>query len=172
VLGSVAERVVRSSPAPVMTVHASPDSAVLAGGMGRFRHIVAPTDLSDPSRRSLDLAVHLAIEFGAALTIVYVHELLDAQGEATRDNVAHVRCRLNDLLAGVRLRIPRATVVVQQGGAWLGILDTAHERQADLVVLATRGRCAGRRAAIGSTAEKIVRLSPIPVITVGKPAKG
>jgi nucleotide-binding universal stress UspA family protein len=56
--------------------------------------------------------------------------------------------------------------VVRQGSAWREIDDVAREMRADLIVLGTHGRRGVARVILGSVAEKVVRTSPVPVLTV------
>ena len=169
-LGSVAERVIRLSPVPVMTVRSSSEVAILTGGMGRFRHILAPTDFSEASRQGVDFAVKLALELEAALTLVYAYQppnfayfILD---EVASSAEAQIRGLLDEQLVRVRARFPKAEGVVRQGDPSHGILDAAKARGADLIVLSTHGRHGAQRVLLGSVAEKIARLSPVPVLTV------
>jgi nucleotide-binding universal stress UspA family protein len=170
VLGSVAERVVAMSPVPVLTVHPSDAVSILVGGMGRIRHIVAPTDFSEASQRGVDAAVTVALELDAALTIVHVRELpsyaYGLEGLIAEEE-AKVRRALDEALAHVRVRLPRADGVARAGAPWKRILDVVEERRADLIVMRTHGRHGLQRMLIGSVAEKIVRLSPVPVLTLG-----
>jgi nucleotide-binding universal stress UspA family protein len=171
VLGSVAERVVRLSPAPVLTVHSSGSVAILAGGMDHFRHILAPTDFSEASERGVDAATSLALEFDASLTLVHSYELpiyaYYVVDDVTAEVEARARRKLDKLLVRVRVRLPKAEGEVRRGAPWQGILDVAKERGTELIVLSTHGRNGVDRVLEGSVAEKIVRLSPVPVLTVG-----
>jgi nucleotide-binding universal stress UspA family protein len=54
----------------------------------------------------------------------------------------------------------------KRGAAWRQILLASEETGADLVVMGTHGRQGLSHALIGSVAEKVVRLSPVPVLTV------
>ncbi|HEX8795171.1 MAG TPA: universal stress protein [Polyangiaceae bacterium] len=179
VMGSVAERVVRLSPVPVLTVHPYDEVALLAGGMDRFRNILAPTDLSNDSRRGLELAASLAREGESALTVVHVIEpfwepltrpyslppdiALDVQGAAQR--------QLDALVASVCQGVQNVEALTTVAKPWRSILSLAEEQRADLVVMSTGGRRGVQRVLIGSVAEKIVRLATIPVISVG-PERG
>lgn len=171
VLGSVAEHVVRESPVPVLTVHPSDDVPILGSVADRVGRILAPTDLSEASQRGVDVAVTLALALGAALTLVCVYELPNyayyALEEVAADAEATVRRSLDEIVARVRLRLPDAEGIVRTGPPWKGILDVARERRVDMVVLSTHGRRGLEHALVGSVAEKIVRLSPVPVLTVG-----
>jgi nucleotide-binding universal stress UspA family protein len=178
--GSVAERVVRLSRVPVLTVHPPSDDATLgtngrtAAGAPPFRHILVPVDFSAASRHGLDAALDLAGSLEARLTLVHVCELPRHLVYVTDDVVAEVETRarhdLDALLASVHVRFPAADAVLRRGNAWAEILAVAKERAADLVVLSTQGRQGGQRALIGSVAEKVVRLSPLPVLTVSASA--
>jgi nucleotide-binding universal stress UspA family protein len=171
VLGSVAEHVVRESPVPVLTVHPSDDVPILGSIADRVGRILAPTDLSEESQRGVDAAVTLALALGAALTIVCVYELPSyayyVLDEVAADAEDMVRRSLDELVARVRLRLPDAEGIVRTGPPWKGILDVARERRVGMVVLSTHGRRGLQHALVGSVAEKIVRLSPVPVLTIG-----
>ncbi len=172
VVGSVAERVVRLSPAPVLTIHPTDHVAILDGGMDRFRSILVPTDFSEASQRAVDVGVELAREFDASLTLLHVHEL-PSYAYAIPDEVAEraealARRELEQRLAQARARLPKADAIMRTGVPWQVILDVARERGADLLALSTRGRHGLQRVLIGSVAEKVVRLSPVPVLTMTK----
>jgi nucleotide-binding universal stress UspA family protein len=171
VLGSVAERVVRLSPAPVLTVHPKHTVSIPAGRIDGFRRILAPTDFSEASQRGVDAAVALALELETSLTLLHVYELPSYEYYVTDDSAAELEARVRrdfaEQLAHVRVRFPKAEGLVRQDTPWKGILDVAEECQADLVVLGTHGRRGLQRVLAGSVAEKIVRLSPVSVLTVG-----
>ncbi len=172
ILGSVAERVVRVSPVPVLTVPPSDDVAVVGSIPERVGRILAPTDFSETSQRGVDAAVTIALALGAALTLVYVYEppnsayhlfFADVAAEASRT----VQRPLDELLTHIRLRLPDAEAIARVATPWVGILDVAKDRSADMIVIGTHGRRGLEHAFLGSVAEKIVRLSPVPVLTVG-----
>jgi nucleotide-binding universal stress UspA family protein len=171
VLGSVAERVIRQSPVPVLTVHPAERDSIPAGGSDGFRHVLAPTDFSEASQRGVDAAVALARELETSLTIVHVYELPSCEHFMPDDKAAEVDARVRlefaEQLAHVRSRFPKAEGLVRPGTAWKGILEVAEERKADLVVMSTHGRRGLDRLLAGSVTEKIVRLAPMCVLTVG-----
>jgi nucleotide-binding universal stress UspA family protein len=169
VIGSVAERVVRQSPVPVLTIHPTDHVSILAGGMDRFRHILVPTDFSEAAERGIDAAVNLALEFDASLTVVHAREppTYDYGAFEEPEFERRARSELDRLAQQIRVRVPTADAILRNGYAWRAILDVAKERGADLMVLSTHGRHGFQRALIGSVAEKIVRVSFIPVWTIG-----
>jgi len=119
----------------------------------------------------VDAATSLALEFDASLTLVHSYELpiyaYYVVDDVTAEVEARARRKLDELLVRVRVRLPKAEGEVRQGAPWQGILDVAKERGTELIVLSTHGRNGVDRMLEGSVAEKIVRLSPVPVLTVG-----
>jgi nucleotide-binding universal stress UspA family protein len=74
--------------------------------------------------------------------------------------------RLGTLLELFRARLPGARRVVRVGSPWEQILEAAREIGADLVVVGTHGRRGVSHVIMGSVAERVVRLSHLPVLTV------
>jgi nucleotide-binding universal stress UspA family protein len=73
---------------------------------------------------------------------------------------------LESALRDLKAKWPGSTALFKRGVAWRQILLAIEETAADLVVMGTHGRQGLSRALIGSIAEKVVRLSPVPVLTV------
>ena len=63
------------------------------------------------------------------------------------------------------------TALLECGAPWREILRVVEETKPDLVVMGTHGRRGLGHALIGSVAEKLVRMSPAPVLTVRPRAK-
>lgn len=141
-----------------------------------LRDILVATDLEpdSASARALDLAIDLATGFGAALTLVHVHEFPAVAYPHAAVNFASLQASVLDaasealvaFAASVRERFPQAKSVLRRGRPWEEILAAAAEYRADLIVIGTHGRRGLSRALLGSVAEKVVRLSPVPVLTV------
>jgi nucleotide-binding universal stress UspA family protein len=62
--------------------------------------------------------------------------------------------------------------IVRTGKPFIEILETAREEDADLIVIPTHGRTGVEHIFFGSTAEKVVRKAPCPVLSLRKPIKG
>jgi nucleotide-binding universal stress UspA family protein len=73
---------------------------------------------------------------------------------------------LDALLQKVKDRYPKAEAAVVAGEPWLAILEAVKKQGADLIVMGTHGRRGISRVLLGSVAEKVVRLSPVPVLTI------
>jgi nucleotide-binding universal stress UspA family protein len=84
------------------------------------------------------------------------------------EDAAH-KC-LEDALRDLRARLPGSAALFMRGTPWQQILLASEETSADLIVMGTHGRTGLSHALIGSVAEKVVRLSPVPVLTVREPS--
>ncbi|MFB6089598.1 MAG: universal stress protein [Halobellus sp.] len=160
-LGSVAEKVVRLSPVPVLAVR--PEAA----GERPYRDVVVPTDGSDAAIPAERWGVGLAARFGAAVHAVSVvpeepvrsSETKAAYEDAAEEAVERVRRVAEEAGVGI-------DGAVEHGVPHREILDFADRTGADLLVVGTHGRTGVERFVLGSVAEKVVRLSETPVLVV------
>jgi nucleotide-binding universal stress UspA family protein len=142
-----------------------------------FKHILVATDFDDSCKRALDLAAQMACESGAKLTLV---NAFDASAFAyagapfaTADLVtpaeesAHEQ--MEEVLKEMRARCPNVDAYVRHGVPADGIVATARDLGADLIVVGTHARGLLGRAFLGSVAESVLRASPVPVLVVRKP---
>jgi nucleotide-binding universal stress UspA family protein len=143
--------------------------------MTAFNRILVPTDFGEAADRALDLAIELATKFESRLTLLHASAIPASAFSAYADGLAWPtdemdRAAKKELEAAVsraKGRYPSTDGVLANREPWEAILDVAKTRGADLIVMGTHGRRGLARALIGSVAEKVVRLSPIPVLTVG-----
>ena len=175
-LGSVAERLVRRSTVPVLTVPPrAPDMSPI--GNCPFRNVVYATDFSQGSERAFEYATSLAGGAGARLTLVYVVEQLPVVYDSVvavpfsintyTDSLEQIgRTQLNDLVTTSVPQSCETDTVIARGRAAEEILHVATERQADVIVLGVHGHHALDRLVFGSTAEKVIRHATCPVLTV------
>ena len=174
-LGSVAEKVLRTSRVPVMTVPPLvPD--IVPAGRDPFRRILYATDFSAGSEEALRYAASLAQHGTAQLTIIHVVEPFPVGRDPMvgssfdvaayqADREKHARTKLRWLAESLRLGCDTDDVVTT-GKPYSEILRVAGERQCDLIVLGVHGRNALDRLVFGSTTEHIVRRAMCPVLTV------
>ena len=145
-----------------------------------IRHILAPTDFSDYSKRALSDALDLAQTFGAKLTLLHVVEPAPYLGEFTlptmgEDLLGDLERQASAELARVLPEAPQAPIAVTRavivGSPARTIVATAEATHVDLLVLATHGRTGLSHLLIGSVAERVVRTAPCPVLTIRPPAE-
>jgi nucleotide-binding universal stress UspA family protein len=142
------------------------------GARFEVRRILVATDFGDVSRRAVEVALDLATVHGATVHVVHAFEVPDFGPESTIAWAAKLgeraTARLDALVREAAHRAPSVTVRTEarQGTAWEQVVSAAQALSADLVVLGTHGRRGVPRALLGSVAEKVVRVCPIPVLTV------
>jgi nucleotide-binding universal stress UspA family protein len=145
--------------------------------MQPIKHILVAVDFERASKAGMEHAIVLARALGARLTLLHVWEIpiypymdfmLNSELIARVEDSATKR--LQEELDDARALAPDAESELKSGLAWQGILDAAQELRADLIVLGTHGRQGMTHAMLGSVAEKVVRLSAVPVLTVHAPA--
>jgi nucleotide-binding universal stress UspA family protein len=132
------------------------------------RHIVAATDFSAPSDRAVEFAAKLAETLNAKLSLVHAFEApypypVPLPAEYRQELGAKLESRCAELRARVR---DVEAILREEGAPWNAIVAIAIETGADLIVVGTHGRRGVTHLLLGSVAEKVVRLSPVPVVTV------
>jgi nucleotide-binding universal stress UspA family protein len=140
--------------------------------METFNHILVATDFADSSSKAVELAVTLASNFRAQLTLLHVCEIPAypyAEPMLNPSNVAAMKhaaaTRLAETLEQVKARIAGAQSVLEMGRPAEEILAAIDKLKPDLVVMGTHGRRGLSKVFFGSVAEKVVRLSPVAVLT-------
>jgi nucleotide-binding universal stress UspA family protein len=167
-LGSVAEKVLRKAHCPVL-VSRKPGYAGVApeGAPGsiQLRRVIFCTDFSDPARRALDYALSVAAEYDAEITLLYV---LDEVQSLTniQEVIAAATTQLGKLIPSAGVKAGKIKTMVRIGRAYEQIIQLAAETQADLVIMAVRGRNALDVAVFGSTTYRAIQLGPCSVLAV------
>lgn len=134
--------------------------------------VLCPIDFSPHSDRALRHAVALAGATGAHLTVLTVNDPVLVAASAAAGHGATLRSQveaaLEALLAGLPQHVPPVVpaIDVVTGAAGDEILAAATRAGADLIVMGTRGLGAAERLVFGSTAERVVRSSPVPVLVI------
>ncbi|MFB6084961.1 MAG: universal stress protein [Halorientalis sp.] len=131
-----------------------------------FERILVPTDRSDPARQALERAADIANRYDATLTALHVVDTRELdRSEAVDERTRAARAELDETIADLDVD-PKPETVVRAGIPSEEIIDYAEESGMDLIVMGTHGRTGVRRYLLGSVAEKVVRLSDVPVLRV------
>ena len=141
----------------------------------KIEKILVGLDFSPASIQALDYAVSLAKPFRAAVHLVHVHPpdeaLAPGAGHLLLQSAETIE-RLNEELAGIhRKRVEPfcpENCHIRAGRPYQEIIGLAREMDADLIVLSTRGHSGLKHLLLGSTAERVVRNAPCPVLIVRK----
>lgn len=142
-----------------------------------LKTVLVPTDFSEASESALRYGKAMAEKFGATLHVVHVMEDLLAHAWAAEVYVSSMpqlrdeiekesRLRLGALLTDGERTAFRAETALLAGNPFLEIIRYAKTHGVDLIVMGTHGRGPIAHMLLGSVAEKVVRKSPCPVLTV------
>lgn len=178
IFGSVADRVARTSPAPVLILRANEEAADDAA----VSRVIVPLDGSELAEEALPVAADVAQHFNAPVYVVsavdpastmpagsrglfqapavtpeIVERLWQEAENAARDTVA-------DAVARLQAQGIEASGATLSGSPFFAISEIAQPD--DLIVLTSHGRGGVRRWLLGSVAEKLVREAPAPVMLV------
>lgn len=179
-VGSTAERVIRTAPCPVLAVRTEPRNGEGVGtdpcrGVSLER-ILVPIDFSDCSLDALEYAVQVAQRSGASIRLLHVLEPVSYGLDFSLLHVAKqekmrevIRGRLSDLAKALSEARVKTDVELYGGLPSDSILDRAKTMAADLIVMGTHGRRGLSHTISGSVAETVVRKSSCPVLTVRSP---
>jgi nucleotide-binding universal stress UspA family protein len=129
--------------------------------MSPFSRILVPVDFGETSVLALDTALSLAEKLGASVTLVHVSWIPPELGFGARIRWPHedisdgAKKAFDGAVTEAKARYARVDGVC--GEAWAKILETAADRESDLIVMGTHGRRWLSRVLLGSVAEKVVR---------------
>ena len=147
-----------------------------------IKKILVPIDFSDYSKSSLKFAVNFVKQFHAELYIIYVVEPVIYPPDFSMGQIAIPSVDLEmdkraveELNKLAQKEIPediKVHPVVKTGKPFLEIIETAAEESIDLIIIASHGHTGVEHLLFGSTAEKVVRKAPCPVLTLRDPIKG
>lgn len=176
-LGSVADRVARTAPVPVLVVRGRTAGSGDLPSM--IRRIVVPLDGSDRAARALEVAEDLARRLRAPILLLSVVDVATAGLPALSHDVVYSQDLYRELFADVQLDAQRT---LDRAGARLLLRGFTVDSRllagpaaatimeatgpGDVVVMTSRGRGGARRWPIGSVAEKVIASGPVPVVLV------
>lgn len=168
-LGSVTQRLVRTSPVPVLTV--GTDGRRDVSTDRTYTDLLLPTRGGDGSELAIDHAISLAARFGATLHVLYV---VDIRSQAAEHDTYELDSLTEELRAAVTDEIVETATnagveteaVIQQGTPHSAIQRYADGHGIDLIVMGTHGRGRVKRFLLGSITERTIRTANVPVVTV------
>ena len=143
----------------------------------KLNQILVPTDFSDNARKALLYALRFAEQFGARVTLLHVVEPVAYPAElgssalwvpliseeALRKDAAKKLAALSAALGRHEIKVD---TLVRFGLPFHEIAAAAKELRAGLIIVSTHGYTGLKHVFLGSTAERVVRHAPCPVLTV------
>lgn len=153
--------------------------------MKSCKRILVAYDMSEHAVAALEYAAQLAGYLKAALVIVNVINRRDIDAAINvamyasqftvekflEDRTSERERHMDDVLKKVSYATLHVTKVFKSGVPFEEVLTTVKEQNADLLVMGTRGRSNLARVFLGSTAEKVFRRCPVPLLSVRKKAE-
>jgi universal stress protein A len=138
--------------------------------------ILVPIDFSDYSKKALQYAIPFAKQFNAAIYLLYVVEptIYPADfsfGQIGMPNVENeLRTKgeqeLQELITHEIKGVVSSEAFVKVGLPFVEVVSFAKDEKIELIIVATHGHSGVEHVLFGSTAEKIVRKAPCPVLVV------
>jgi len=149
----------------------------IAGRSFALKRILVPIDFSDCSLSAMGYALGLAAKFEARITLLHIVEPAVYADNYLNNPVAMEEANVSlitagrDRLAALQRRISAQNsggveTLVRMGRAQSDITDTAEATGSDLIVMGTHGYGGLKHLLLGSTAERVIRHAPCPVLTV------
>ncbi|MDY0083309.1 MAG: universal stress protein [Ignavibacteriaceae bacterium] len=145
-----------------------------------IKKVLVPIDFSDYSKSALRYAVNFSKFFNAEIILIYVVEPVIYPLDFSMGQIAMPSFSTEwdkrakeelDKLAKKEINSSVKTII-KTGKPFLEIVETAKEEDIDLIIIATHGHTGVEHIIFGSTAEKVVRKAPCPVLTLREPNKG
>lgn len=132
--------------------------------------LIVPFDFSEHARMALRRAREIA-EASQNIHVIHVLPLLVAAEPAFVWNDVDDAGRIQHALDAMVAELPEAEfgklcLEARLGDPGSAIAQRAHELHAELIVVGSHGRSGLSRVLLGSTAERITRLAPCPVLIV------
>lgn len=171
-LGSVTEKVLRTTTVPVMTIPPPTEA-----GSTSYKTILCPLDFSPASMHACQYALSLAQEADARLILLNVIESVLGTGGGAENGEMRVseyeEYLAEDAMARLKTVVPDQARLwsvpeerVARGRAYREILTVARDESVDLIVMGVHGRNPLNRLVFGSTTHHVIREARCPVLTI------
>ena len=149
-----------------------------------WKTILVAHDFSECAAHALEVATHEARAHGARIVLLHVVELMPKFGHDTtvmvrpgttqpisvrRYYMETAETELAPIVAGLRAEGIEVSMEVRSGVPIEELSAAVADHAADVIVMGTHGRTGLHRWIAGSVAERMVRSSPVPVLTIRHP---
>jgi nucleotide-binding universal stress UspA family protein len=140
-------------------------------GTPNFKHILVATDFSEHAAHAFDVAIGIARKLDARVTLMHAYYLppVAYDGGLTwpiEDLSSLAKKDFERVVSEAKQAFPQLESTFESGYPSETIIATAERVGADMIVIGTHGRRGLPRMLLGSVAEKVVRTSPLPVLTI------
>jgi len=160
-IGSVANHVLRNSPVPILVTKKKT-------GKPQFKKILVPTDFSEQEEVERDFAWKLAKGFGSDLTLLHILELHDFEfsPQVLDELFTSLLKKLKKRKKREKAEIKVEEEVYRAINSSIGIVDYAETHKFDLIVISTCVQSKLERFFLGSTTEKVISYTHVPIFAI------
>ena len=141
-----------------------------------LKKILVPQDFSEYSLHALKYAVTFAELFKSELIVLHIVEPIVYPADFSFGQVSipameeeirkHSEEQLTELVAREIPTGIKATPIIRIGKPFIEIVEVAKSENTDIIVISSHGRTGMDHVLFGSTADKVVRKAPCPVLTI------
>ena len=144
----------------------------------KIKTILVATDFSDAASKAIDTAVEFAKKFEAQLVILHAYRVEIPMASPMMAGAYvlpqgffeqignHAKAHIEAVAKEIEGQGVSAIGIAVEQSAAEAIVEEAKSRPADLIVMGTRGLTGLKHVALGSIADRVVRMAPCPVLTV------
>lgn len=165
-LGSVTERFLRRSMVPVLSMSEAAAESPVPPNVGR---VLVTTDFTEGTADAMNFAFAIAQEAPAHVTLLHVVEQPPERARSSEEIAGILREHLDSMVPPQVRDWCTVEAEVRIGTPYQRILAMAEEDNADLIVMNIHGKGLFDRAVMGSTAERVIRGAPCPVLAIPAP---
>ena len=168
-VGSNTLKVLQGSRVPVLAVKGKTTKT-----LPKIKKILVPLDISEKFSTALDYALSLGEQLGAAVTVIYVEQLVSYPYEFPitilnemkdmYDN--QLKKRVEEISAQFESKLKIKHKVVEAITPFLGIIRFAEREKSDLIIMNTHGRKGLKKLFLGSVAEKVIYEAPCSILAL------
>lgn len=143
----------------------------------QLKNVLFLTDFSPAADAAIPYAAAIATRFGAKLHALHmqtpvVNPMTEPATWAVLEKAAEAETKKQRETLLKSFPSMQPEVIIEEGGLWSRLTSVVERNEIDLIVLGTRGRSGVKKFFLGSTAERIFREVPCPVLTVGPSSHG
>jgi nucleotide-binding universal stress UspA family protein len=174
-IGSVAERVIKEAPCAILVAKPPKDKAgelMVTPVSLKFMRLLVGYDHRAGSRHALDLARDLAKSRGGHITLVHALEPVPiipgcpTNGESRQARLHEALEKLGEVRRRCLTSAEEWDLRVEVGEPWEVIVRVAEETCSDIIIVGPHEYTRWGHAYVGSTAQRVVRFAPCPVLVV------
>jgi nucleotide-binding universal stress UspA family protein len=142
-----------------------------------FKRILVPVDGSTTAQLAVEKALGLAQKFDSLVSVIYIIDPYPFTGVGTdfaygqTEYLSAATAEGNAAISAAKTQLEAAgiaveTAVIEAHATWRGVVQTAQDQQADLIVMGSHGRSGLEKLVLGSVTQAVLAHTNCPVLVV------